>query len=160
MCRFFSRFFCTGGSEKKLKWIFGLDCVAKKQESKTTQLKMQANYFYDLPEDVQLHIHFLAAKKIADFVNHIPTSRLMQRKAIVLDWLNYHRRCCNPPKQKLSTDDLLFCKEMALSPVNKLVGFLNTKGDYEMLQESCNVNRINYDDSWTGAKLVKALMCI
>jgi hypothetical protein len=120
---------------------------------------MQANYFYDLPEDVQLHIHFLAAKQVADFINHIPTSRLMQRKEIVLDWLNY-RFSCQPPKRELTTDDILFCKEMVLSPVNRLVDFLNTSKDNRVLQESCNVNRVNYDESWTEANLVKALMCI
>jgi hypothetical protein len=121
---------------------------------------MQANYFYDPPVDVQLHIHFLAAKQVADFVNHIPSSRLMQRKAIVLDWLNY-RFSCQPPKRELTTDDILFCKEMVLSSVNKLLDFLSTnKGDCKMLQESCNVNRVNYDETWTEANLVKALMCI
>ena len=119
---------------------------------------MQTNYFYNLPEDLQIHIYFLATKKVADLVNQIPNSKLMQRKKVVLQ---YFKKNSFPSEEELSTDDLMIYRNYNHFEVNKLVEFLNTKkDDYNVLQESCRTNNLHYEKSWKQIDLVKALICI
>jgi hypothetical protein len=119
---------------------------------------MQINCFYNLSEDLQFYIYFLAAKKIADLVNQIPNSKLMKRKKVVLE---YFKKNSFPSEQGLSTDDLMICRNYNHFEVNKLVDFLHTKkDDYNVLQESCRTNNLYYEKIWREADLGKALMCI
>lgn len=119
---------------------------------------MQTNYFYNLPEDLQFYIYFLAEKKVADLVNQIPNSKLMKRKKVVLE---YFKKNSFPSEQELSTDDLMICRNYNHLEINKLVDFLNTKkDDYNVLRESCRTNNLHYEKSCREADLVKALMCI
>lgn len=154
MCAvFFSHFFNT--KIKKLKTIFIFN---NRLSIKSLKNNMQTNCFYNLPEDLQLYIYFLAAKKVADLVIQIPNSKLMQRKKFVLE---YFKKNSFPSEQGLSTDDLMICRNYNHFEINKLVDFLKTKkNDYNVLQESCNINCLYYEKSWREVDLVKALMCI
>ena len=119
---------------------------------------MQTKYFYNLPEDLQFYIYFLAAKKVANLVNQIPNSKLMQRKKVVLE---YFKKNSFASEQGLSTDNLMICRNYNHFEINKLVDFLNTKkDDYNMLQESCRINNLYYEKSWKQVDFVKALICI
>jgi hypothetical protein len=43
---------------------------------------MQANYFFDLPEELQFHIYYMCAKEFQKLVKLIPRSFVIKKKEI------------------------------------------------------------------------------
>jgi hypothetical protein len=147
---------------------------------------MQANYFFDLPEELQFHIYYMCAKEFQKLVELIPRSFVIKRKEIAYimsTFLSDPENASDDLKEaffnlceqlegdffgklkhydgapiNLELLDREGC-EITPSPLLDLL-FLDSYNCKKKLQQSCDENGIKWYKSWTKKQLKKALMSV
>ena len=151
--------------------------------------RMQANYFFDLPEELQFHIYYMCAKEFQKLVKLIPRSFYIKRKEV--NYLAHYIILSNYNDDRLQHDlgvDVFKAATVMLSkpmfrwkydgpqleltkldnegdlrkfpcPLLDLL-FIDSYNCKKQLQQSCDENGIKWYKSWTKKQLKKALMSV